>query len=110
MKRLIVATSLSAIVAAPAFAVEISPPYEELNIERTLPQLGETSLPPYVRGRSAPFEDSTLDRALPVLPQAAPMTEGSSLSGIRSNAGIGGAEVVAARPWLNDNNFIAPAL
>ncbi len=113
MKRFIVATSLFAIVAAPAFAVEISPPYEELNVERTLPPIAETSAAPYVPGRSAPFEELMIDRALPVLPKGAPVTqpaEGSSLSGMRSNVGVAGAEVVAASPWVHDYNFVAPAL
>lgn len=113
MKRLIVATSLFAIVVAPAVAAEITPPYEELNVERTLPSIAETSGAPYVPGRSAPFEQLTIDRALPVLPQGAPVTqaaEDSSLSGTRSDVGFSGAEVVAASPWTRDYNFIAPAL
>jgi hypothetical protein len=113
LKRLIVATSLFAIVAAPAFAVEIRPPYEELNVERTLPPIAETSAAPYVPGRSAPFEQLTIDRALPVLPQRAPVAqsaEGSSLSGTRANVGVAGAEVVAVSPWIHDYSFIAPAL
>ena len=85
MKRLIVATSLFAIVAAPAFAVETSPPFEQL----------------------------TIDRALPVLPQRAPVTqpaERSNLSGTRPNVGVADAKVAAASPWSRDYNFIAPAL
>jgi len=113
MKRLIVATSLFAIVVTPAVAVELTPPYEELNVERTLPPIAETSAAPYVPGRSAPFEQLMIDRALPVLPKGAPVTqpaEGSSFTGTRSKVGVAGAEVVAASPWTHDYNFIAPAL
>jgi hypothetical protein len=101
MKRLIVATSLFAIVVVPSFGAEIGPPHEELNVERALPQIAETAAAPHARNDSAPFEQLTLIQ----------LAEAPSLSSnTRSYAEIASAEVVIASPWINDHNFIAPAL
>jgi hypothetical protein len=42
MKRILVAVSL-AVLAAPAFAVEISAPYEQSQVDRLVPNLQERS-------------------------------------------------------------------
>lgn len=43
MKRLLVAVSLAAL-AVPAFAVEISAPYEQSQVDRLLPNLPERAI------------------------------------------------------------------
>ena len=42
MKRILAALSL-AVLAAPAFAVEVSAPYEQSQVDRTLPNLPQRS-------------------------------------------------------------------
>src|ERR1051326_7888535 len=67
MKRLILASALSA-VALSASAVEIGAPYEQLNIDRQLPNIEFAPVEPYVADSRAPFEQLAMDRALPNLP------------------------------------------
>jgi hypothetical protein len=113
MKRLIAAVSFAAL-AVPAVAVEVGAPYEELNIDRALPQVAENAMTPYVRDASAPFEQTTLDRVLPALPpENIQLADATSASSTRLDVGI--ATVTPAEPlrvnspWTNDHNFIAPA-
>src|ERR1041384_6481489 len=69
MKRLILASALSAF-ALSASAVEIGAPYEQLNIDRQLPNIEFAPVEPYVAASRAPFEQPALHRALPGPPPA----------------------------------------
>jgi hypothetical protein len=105
MKRLIAALSLSA-VAFSASALEIGKPFEQLDLDRALPNIEFAPVGAYVATARAPFEQLNIDRALPNLPstnvQYAEVDTGS-----RSDA-YGHVETSSA--WANDQNFIAPAL
>ena len=107
MKRLILASALSA-VALSASALEIGKPFEQLDIDRALPNIEFAPVAPYVADSRAPFEQLAIDRALPNLPgQNAQFAEVAGST--RSDASAGGG-VAAKSPWANDWNFIAPAL
>jgi hypothetical protein len=107
MKRLIAALGLTA-VALSASALEFGPPYEQLNVDRALPQIEFAPVEPYVADSRAPFEQLAIDRALPNLPsQAAQYAETAGAGSTRSDAGR--EEVSAESPWANDHNFISPA-
>jgi hypothetical protein len=109
MKRLIAALTLSS-VALSASALEVGPPYENLNIERALPNIEFAPVEAYVAGSRAPFEQLTLDRALPDLPSRNVQFAESATGGTRTDASNGGGgEDAAESPWANDWNFIAPA-
>lgn len=79
MKRTIFAIAL-ALAAAPALALEVGPPYEQLVVDRALPQIPEKN------------------------PQYA---EAAAAGATRSDASTGG-EASTASPWANDFHFIAP--
>jgi hypothetical protein len=109
MKRLITAFGLTA-VALSASALEFGPPYEQLNVDRALPQIEFAAVAPYVADSSAPFEQLAIDRALPNLPARSTQYAEAATGGTRSDASIGaGAEADGDLPWANDHNFIAPA-
>jgi hypothetical protein len=121
MKCFIAAVSF-AIAGAPAVAAEVGAPYEQLNVDRALPQVAENVMAPDVRDGSAPFEQLTLDRALPTLPQEAiqvaeniRFADATSVgSNTRSDVGIVRDAPAESpqndhQPWRNDHNFIAPA-
>src|SRR4051812_19693360 len=107
MKRLILASALSA-VALSASALEIGKPFEQIDLDRALPNIEFAPVDQYVATSRAPFEDLAIDRALPNLP--AHNRQVAEVAGsTKSDASVGG-EVSAASPWANDYNFIAPAL
>ncbi len=107
MKRLILASALSA-VAFSASALEIGKPFEQLDLDRALPNIEFAPVEQYVADSRAPFEELAIDRALPNLPvQNAQFAEVGGST--RSDASAGGG-VSAKSPWANDYNFIAPAL
>jgi hypothetical protein len=107
MKRLILASALSA-VAFSASALEIGKPFEQLDLDRALPNIEFAPVEQYVADSRAPFEQLAIDRALPNLPaQNAQFAEVAGST--RSDAPAGGG-VSAKSPWANDWNFIAPAL
>lgn len=94
MKRLITAISLSA-VAFSASAIEIGKPFEQLAVDRALPNIEFAPVEQSaVATTRAPFEQLVIDRALPNLPS-------------RNDAY---AQVEASSVWANDRNFVAPAL
>ena len=105
MKRLIAALSLSA-VALSASALEIGKPFEQLDLDRALPNIEFAPVQEYVATSRAPFEQLNIDRALPNLPSHNVQYAGRD-TGTRSDA-YGHVEV--SSPWANDQNFIAPAL
>ena len=107
MKRLILASALSA-VALSASALEIGKPFEELDLDRALPNIEFAPVEQHAADSRAPFEELAIDRALPNLPvQNAQFAEVAGST--QSDASAGGG-VSAKSPWANDYNFIAPAL
>ena len=106
MKHLIAALGLSA-VALSASAAEYGAPFEQLNLDRALPNLEFAPVEAYVADSRAPFEQLTLDRALPNLPSRNTQFA-SAAGGTRSDATVVD-EAPAQSPWANDWNFIAPA-
>jgi hypothetical protein len=109
MKRLIAALGLTA-VALSASALEYGPPFEQLNVDRALPQIEFAPVEPYAADSSAPFEQLAIDRALPNLPgQAVQYAETAGAGSTRSDATVNGETPAESSPWANDHNFIAPA-
>ncbi len=107
MKRLILASALSA-VAFSASALEIGKPFEQLDLDRALPNIEFAPVEQYVANSRAPFEQLAIDRALPNLPVN--NTQFAEVAGsTKSDASVGG-DTSAKSPWANDWNFIAPPL
>jgi hypothetical protein len=109
MKRLIAALSLSA-VALSASALEIGAPYEQLNVDRALPNIEFAPVEAYVATSRAPYEQLSIDRALPNIsfPSSNVQVAESANAGTRTDA-YGHAETEASS-FANDWNFIAPSL
>jgi hypothetical protein len=111
MKRLILAAALAAL-AVPAFAAEIGKPFEQTELDRTLP---EVNIPAPVQrsvdAASLPYEQAQVDRMLPTFDsnrvQFAAVS-GSTVSDASSDAAD--APQATKSPWANDWNFIAPPL
>jgi hypothetical protein len=112
MKRLIAAATLAAI-AGSVFAVEIGKPFEQLDLDRALPNIPERepSATAYPFGGSAPYEQLAIDRALPDIVTRGERTQFAATAGeTRTDATADAAEEKpAVSPWANDWNFIAPA-
>jgi hypothetical protein len=108
MKRLIAALSLSA-VALSASALEIGAPYEQLNVDRALPNIEFAPVEAYVATSRAPYEQLSIDRALPNInfPSSNVQFAESANAGTRTDAY---GHVETSSPWANDWNFIAPSL
>jgi hypothetical protein len=116
MKRIATAVLLASL-AVPALAIEIGAPYEQLNIDRQLPNVREpvidqsaaagasaaTNFSGFKAG--APYEQAQVDRALPSVKDPVVRREGTRVAGPAT--GIDFTE--ATGPWANDWNFIAPA-
>ncbi|HJY76797.1 MAG TPA: hypothetical protein VKE95_09200 [Burkholderiales bacterium] len=96
MKRLLAAVALSSL-ALSASALEIGKPFEQLDIDRALPNIEFAPVQEYVAGSNAPFEQLAIDRALPNV-------------GSRAESASVGSSQSAQSVWANDWNFIAPAL
>jgi hypothetical protein len=109
MKRLVAALGFTA-VALSASALEFGTPYEQLDVDRALPEINFAPVEPYVADSGAPFEQLAIDRALPDLPGQSTQYAEAAAGGTRTDASIGaGAEADGDSPWANDHNFIAPA-
>jgi len=78
MKRIATAVLLASL-AVPALAIEIRAPYEQLNIDRQLPNVKE------------------------------PVIDQSAAAGASAERATGIHFTQATGPWANDWNFIAPA-
>jgi len=96
MKRLIAAVALSSL-AFSASALEIGKPFEQVDLDRALPNIEFAPVQEYVAGKNAPYEDLAIDRTLPNV---------ASRAGEAST----GSTQTAQSPWANDYNFIASAL
>ena len=111
MKRLIAAVALTS-VALSASALEIGKPFEQLDLDRALPNIEFAPVEAYVADSRAPYEQLVIDRALPNLNlggHKAQFAEAAGAGSTRSDASTG-SEVSAESPWANDWNFIAPSL
>ena len=106
MKRCLIVIALAAL-ASPALALEVGPPFEDLQIDRKLPDIQFAPVQPYVRDARAPYEDLVIDRALPNLPERARQFARAA-GDTRTDAGADGAAPTES-PWAHDWNFIAPA-
>jgi hypothetical protein len=96
MKRLIAAVALSSL-ALSASALDIGKPFEQLDIDRALPNIEFAPVEEYVAGKNAPYEQLAIDRTLP------------NVAGHAETASTGSTQS-AQSVWANDYNFIAPAL
>ena len=107
MKRLIAAVSF-AVLAAPALA-EVGKPYEQLDVDRALPNIEFAPVEAYVATSRAPYEQLNVDRALPNINFASRNMQFAEAedAGTRIDA-YGHAESTESA-FANDWNFIAPA-
>ena len=96
MKRLIAAVALSSL-ALSASALEIGKPFEQLDLDRALPNIEFAPVEAYVADLHAPYEQLVIDRTLP------------NVAGHVEAASTGNTQA-SQSPWANDWNFIAPAL
>jgi hypothetical protein len=112
MKRLIAAVSF-AVLAVPAVAAENGKPFEQLDLDRALPQIEFPAVErSNVDARSLPYEQAQVDRALPSF-RGENVRFAAAGGGNVSDASIATDASSAAgtteSPWANDWNFIAPA-
>jgi hypothetical protein len=63
MKRLIAAVALSS-VALSASALEVGKPFEQLDLDRALPNIEFAPVEEYAPDLTAPFQQLAIDRAL----------------------------------------------
>jgi len=107
MKRLIAALSF-AVLATPAFA-DNGKPFEQLDLDRALPNIPEVAVRPteYPFGGSAPYGQVEVDRALPNLPMERSRVAASDTT--RSDIELS-TDAVQESPWAKDFHFIAPPL
>ena len=118
MKRLITAVSF-AVLAVPAVAADSGKPFEQIDLDRALPQISFSAVEARsVDTRSLPYEQLAVDRALPNLGAGAGRTQFAASGSTRSDVEIAvdtqavtstGNAGLATGPWANDHNFIAPA-
>lgn len=92
MKRLIAAVSF-AVLAVPAVAAESGKPFEQLDLDRALPQINTTE---QARQIAASSGSTRSDVEIAVESQEV---------NVKSTGDAG----LATGPWANDHNFIAPA-
>jgi hypothetical protein len=106
MKRLVVALSL-AVLSASVLAAKEDLPFDQLEIDRALPNISERSATAivYPMNGSAPYDQLAVDRALPDL--GAMHAQVAFGGNTRSDVEL--ATEAVESPWANDYNFIAPA-
>jgi hypothetical protein len=107
MKRALIVVAV-AVLASPALALEVGPPFEQNQLDRMLPDIQFAPVAPYVPDARAPYEQLVIDRALPQLPERLRQFAGAA-GDTRTDAGPDG-QVSAESPWAHDWNFIAPPL
>ena len=109
MKRLIAAVSF-AVLAVPAVAADSGKPFEQLDLDRALPQINiPVNEARNVDTRSLPYEQVQVDRALPTF-RSDSVRFAAASGQTASDASIATDAVESAEsPWANDHNFIAPA-
>ena len=67
MNRRIIALTL-AMIASPAFALDVGLPFEQAQLDRQLPNIEFPPVAPYTPDARAPYEQLVIDRTLPNLP------------------------------------------
>jgi hypothetical protein len=102
MKRLILAASIA--ISTAAFA-DNGKPFEQLDLDRALPQIEFAAVGPYAAGSNAPYEQVVIDRALPNLPEKA-----TQYAEVDSGTRVDASSEATESPWAKDHNFIAPPL
>jgi len=118
MKRLIAAVSF-AVLAVPAVAAESGKPFEQIDLDRALPQISVATVESRsIDTRSLPYEQLAVDRALPSFGTNEQARQVAASSGsTRSDVEIAveaqdvestGRSGLATGVWANDHNFIAP--
>ena len=107
MKRALIAVAV-ALLASPALALEVGPPFEQTELDRKLPDIQFAPVEPYAADARAPYEQLVIDRALPDLPERARQFAGAA-GDTRTDAGPDG-QAPTESPWAHDWNFIAPPL
>ena len=105
MKRTLAVLAIS-LFAVNANAIEVTAPFEQLNIDRALPNIEFAPVEAYVADARAPFEQLAIDRALPNL--RGQNIQFASTGGTSSDASVAEESTVGS-PWANDHNFVAPA-
>ena len=102
MKRIIIAAASFAVLM-PAAAVQIERPYEELDVERNLPELRTDQ--PRTDTQTTPerYEPKRVDRA-----RAPGPTERRFEQSGEASAGGEGPRLAARSPWAEDHHFVAP--
>jgi hypothetical protein len=111
MKRFIAAVAL-AVLTGPALSLEIGKPYEQVDVDRALPNIpqSEASATVYPFGGSAPYEQLAVDRALPDIVIPGERTQFAAAAGeTRTDAVNGVEEKPAVSPFAHQHDFIAPA-
>src|SRR6185369_8066709 len=61
MKRTLIAVAV-ALLASPALALEVGPPFEQNELDRELPDIQFAPVAPYVADARAPYEQLVIDR------------------------------------------------
>jgi hypothetical protein len=112
MKRLI-ATLCFAVLATPVLA-DNGKPFEQLDLDRALPNIPESAETPtvYPFGGSAPYDQLAVDRALPDIGvKGEPVRSHVAASGsTRSDVELSTEQESIESPWANDMYFIAPPM
>ena len=85
LKRRIIAVAL-AVLASPALALEIGPPFEQTELDRQLPNIEFPPVQPYTADSRAPYEQLVIDRALPNLPARNEQLAGPARQAERSSS------------------------
>jgi len=110
MKRFIATLSFAAL--ATAALADNGKPFEQLDLDRALPNIPERAATPaeYPFGGSAPYEQLAVDRALPNITEKSGERSQVAASGTtRSDAELS-TEERGESSWANDVHFIAPPL
>ena len=83
MKRSVIAIAFT-LLASPALALEVGPPFEQLQIDRALPNIE------FPAQRSAQYANA------------------AAAGSTRTDASVDNEAPAAESPWANDYHFIAP--
>ena len=111
MKRFIAAASL-AVLTTSAFAAQIGKPFEQLDLDRALPNIAqpEASATVYPFNGSAPYDQLTVDRTLPTFAVRSERAQLAASAGeTRSDAVNVADETPAVSPFAHQHDFVAPA-
>jgi hypothetical protein len=116
VKSTLAAVALVAL-AAPAFAAEWGPPYEQTVQDMQLPNVKDPVVNDSASGGATflgmhedkPYSQLDVDRALPNVKDPVVKDQAASQPVIVAGPATGVSSPEATGPWANDWNFIAPA-